>query len=153
MGGSLPDRLQCERHTLRDRREPGRVQGPPTPSASLVGKRDLARAGVTVNIVCPEACVATITGAAYALRLEDPESAAAAAYARLGPLTAAHVSLPSAGGKVLRLRLTRRTSKRFCATARRGDLEAVELTATIRTSAVERHVVLGEEPTSTGCAR
>ena len=26
MGGSLPDRLQCERPTLRDRREPGRVQ-------------------------------------------------------------------------------------------------------------------------------
>jgi len=128
-------------------------RGPPTPSASLVGKRDLARAGVAVKIVCPEACVATITGAAYALRLDDDESAAAAAYARLGPLTAAHASLPSAGGKVLRLRLTRRTSKRFCATARRGDLEAVELTATIRTSAVERHVALGEEPTSTGCPR
>jgi len=129
-------------------------RGPPTPSASLVGKRDLARAGVAVKIVCPEACVATITGAAYALRLEEnAESAAAVAYARLGPLTATHASLPSAGGKVLRLRLTRRTSKRFCATARRGDLEAVELTATIRTSAVERHVALGEEPTSTGCPR
>jgi hypothetical protein len=127
--------------------------GSPSTSASLVGKRDLARAGVTVNIVCPEACVATITGAAYALRQEDPESAAAAAYARLGPFTTAHASLPSAGGKMLRLRLTRRTRKRFCATARRGDLEAVELTATIRTSAGQRHVVLGEEPTSTGCAR
>ena len=127
--------------------------GPPTPSASLLGKRDLARAGVAVNVVCPEACVATITGGAYALRQEDPESAAAAAYARLGSLTAAHASLPSAGHKVLRLLLTRRTSKRFCATVRRGDQEAVELTATIRTSAVERHVVLGEEPTSTGCAR
>jgi hypothetical protein len=128
-------------------------RGPPTPSASLVGKRHLARAGVAVKIVCPEACVATITGAAYALRQEDPESAAAAAYARLGLLTAAHASLPSAGHKVLRLRLTRRTSKRFCATVRRGDQEAVELTATIRTSAVEWHVVLGEEPTSAGCAR
>lgn len=127
--------------------------GPPTPSASLLGKPDLARAGVTVNIVCPEACAATITGAAYALRQEDPESAAAAAYARLGPLTAAHASLPSAGHKVLRVRLTRRAGKRFCATARRGDLEAVELTATIRTSAGQRHVVLGEEPTSTGCGR
>jgi hypothetical protein len=128
-------------------------RGPPTPSASLVGKRHLARASVAVNIVCPEACVATITGGAYALRQEDPESAAASAYVRLGPLTAAHTSLPSAGHKVLRLRLTRRTSKRFCATARRGDQEAVELTATIRTSAVERHLALGEEPTSTGCPR
>jgi hypothetical protein len=128
-------------------------RGPPTPSASLVGKRHLARASVTVNVVCPEACVATITGGAYALRQEDPESAAASAYVRLGPLTAAHTSLPSAGHKVLRLRLTRRTSKRFCATARRGDQEAVELTATIRTSAVERHLALGEEPTSTGCPR
>jgi hypothetical protein len=128
-------------------------RGPPTPSASLLGKRDLARAGVAVNIVCPEACVATITGATYALREEDAESAAAAAYARLGPLTAAHASLPSAGGKVLRLRLTRRTRKRFCATGRRGDLQAVELTATIRTSAGQRHLALGEEPTSTGCPR
>jgi hypothetical protein len=50
---------------------------------------------------------------------------------------ATHAALPSAGGKVLRLRLARRTSKRFCASARRGDLEAVELTATIRTAAVE----------------
>ena len=127
--------------------------GPPTPSASLVGERSLARSGVAVNIVCPEACVATITGAVYALRREDPESAAASAYAELGPLTAAHPSLSSAGGKVLRLRLTRRTSKRFCATARHEDLEAVELTATIRTAAGERHLVLGEEPTSTGCPR
>jgi hypothetical protein len=127
--------------------------GPPTPSASLLGKRNLARAGVKVNIDCPEACVATVTGATYALREEDAESAAAAAYARLGPLTTAHASLPSAGAKVLRLRLTRHTSKRFCATARRGDLEAVELTATIRTSAGQRHVALGEEPTSTGCPR
>jgi hypothetical protein len=127
--------------------------GPPTPSASLVGKRDLARTGVAINVVCPEACVATITGGAYALRQEDPESAAAAAYTRLGPLTAAHASLPSAGHKVLRLRLTRRTGKRFCTSARRGDLEAVELTATIRTSAGQWHVTLGEEPTSTGCPR
>ena len=127
--------------------------GPPTPSASLVGKRDLARASVAVNIACPEACVATITGAAYALRQEDPESAAASAYAKLGPLTATHASLPSAGGKVLRLRLTRRTSKRFCATARHEDQEAVELTATIRTAAGEWHMVLGEEPTATGCPR
>jgi hypothetical protein len=127
--------------------------GPPTPSASLVGKRDLVRAGVAVKIVCPEACVATVTGAAYALRLENAESAAASAYARLGPLTATHASLAPAGDKLLRLRLTRRTSKRFCATARHEDLEAVELTATIRTSAVERHVVLGDEPTSTGCPR
>jgi hypothetical protein len=128
--------------------------GPPTPSAGLVGEHDLAQAGVAVKIACPEACVATVTGAAYALRLEEnAESTAAATYARLGPLTATHVSLPSAGGKVLRLRLTRRTSKRFCATARRGNLEAVELTATIRTSTVERHVALGEEPASTGCAR
>ncbi len=124
---------------------------PPTPSASLVGKRDLARSGVAVKLVCPEACVATISGAAYALRRGDPESAAAPSYAKLGALAAAHASLPSAGGKVLRLRFMRRTSKRFCATARREDLEAVELTATIRTSAVERYVVLGEEPTSTGC--
>ncbi len=129
-------------------------KGPPTPSAGLVGKRDLARAGVAVKIACPEACLATITGAAYALRQEEhAESAAAAAYAALDPLTAAHASLPSAGGKVLRLRLPRRTSKRFCATARRGDREAVELTATIRTYAVKWRVVLGEEPTSTGCAR
>jgi hypothetical protein len=128
-------------------------RGPPTASASLLGKRDLARAGVKVDIACPEACVATVTGAVYALREEDAESAAAAAYARLGPFTAAHASLPSAGGKVLRLRLTRRARKRFCTSARRGDLEAVEVTATIRTSAGQRHVALGEEPTSTGCPR
>jgi hypothetical protein len=127
--------------------------GSPTFSASLVGKRDLARAGVAVTIACPEACVASVTGTAYALRQENAESAAASAYARLGPLTATHASLPSATAKVLRLRLTRRTSKRFCATVHRGSLEAVELTATIRTSAVERHVVLGEEPTATGCPR
>jgi hypothetical protein len=127
--------------------------GPPTPSVSLVGKRDLPRTGVAINIVCPEACVATITGAAYALRGENAESAAASAYAKLGSLTVAHASLPSAGGKVLRLRLTRHTGKRFCTTARQEDQEAVELTATIRTSGGKRHVALGEEPTSTGCAR
>lgn len=128
-------------------------RGPPAPSASLIGKRDLARSGETVNITCPEACVATVAGAAYALRQEDPESAAASAYANLGPLAAAHASLPSAGSEVLHLRLTRRTRKRFCATVRNENVEAVELTATIRTATVERHLVLGEEPTTTGCAR
>ncbi len=87
--------------------------GLPTPSASLVGKRDLARAGVTVKIACPQACVATITGAVYGLRPEDEESAAGAAYVRLGPLTSGRGSLPVTGSKLLRLRLTRHASRAF----------------------------------------
>jgi hypothetical protein len=128
--------------------------GAASPSASLVGRRDVLLRGVAVHVVCPEACTATATGAAYALRSEDPENPAGPAFAKLGGLTGGHVSLPAAGGRLLRLRLVGKTRKRFCGTARHQDVEAIEVTITTRTAAAgERHLVLGEEPTSKGCRR
>lgn len=125
---------------------------PAAGAASLLGGHAVAAEGVTVTLQCTEACSATVTGAAYALRPEDDESAAASAWATVGRLTPIEVSLRSAGQHSLELRLTGRARKRFCRTARRGYREAVRVTAVIRTShAGTQPVVLGEEPTSRGC--
>jgi hypothetical protein len=128
--------------------------GPPSASASLFGGRDIVAAGVSVNVTCPESCAVTVGGHAYALRPEDRENAAASAYTNLGALPAITRSLGGSRSNTLRLTMPRHIQALFCRTVKRGDNEAVEVSVTTRSArAGERHLILGEEPTSIGCGR
>jgi hypothetical protein len=103
---------------------------------------------------CAEACALTATAQLFALKSENAEEAEGDAYRPIGALHPLRRALPAQTTEVLELHSTRGMLQAFCRSARRDDLDAVEVRVSVRlASGVERHFVLGETPSGGSCPR
>lgn len=133
----------------------GDEHAPTVPVLGLTGSRDPVRQrGVAVDIQCSEGCVVTARAHAFALRTENSEEPAGAAYRDIGAFLTTHRILPADKAELFRIQSTRKLLRAYCRSVRSDDSDAIEVRVAVRglISNVTNNFVLGENPSGYSCS-